>query len=60
MFDIKTCSGCIGKQTSPSHLYLGTWVKVVNSGNTEGQGPGAGEAPDGGKGGNGPFSTEQF
>ena len=35
-------------------------VKVVNSWNTEGWGPGAAKAPGGGKGGNGPFSTEQF
>ena len=37
-----------------------TWVKVVNSWNTEGRGPGAAKAPDGGKGGNAPFRTEQF
>ena len=35
------------------------WVKVVNSWNTEGWGPGAAEV-SGGKGGNAPFSTEQF
>ena len=37
-----------------------TWVKVVNSWNTEGWGSGAAEAPGGGNGGNTPFSTEQF
>ena len=35
------------------------WVKVVNSWNTEGWGPGAAEV-SGGKGGNAPFATEQF
>ena len=35
------------------------WVKVVNSWNTEGWGPGAAEV-SGGKGGNAPFATEQL